>query len=120
MIGVNERLRPTERLHHAREFTSVFRRGRCFRTPHLRFHYRASRFAAPRLGLVVSRRLGNAVRRNRIKRRLREVFRRNKARLDRPYDVILVALGEPRPYADYEKAFSGFLAHLDESTGRAP
>ena len=43
-----------------------------------------------RLGLAVSTKVGDAVRRNRVKRLAREVFRKNHARL-RAVDVLLVA-----------------------------
>ena len=44
----------------------------------------------PRLGLVVTKRLGKAVRRNRVKRLLREFFRRHKGALP-PVDLIIMA-----------------------------
>jgi ribonuclease P protein component len=44
-----------------------------------------------RLGVVSSRKVGNAVRRNRARRRLREIFRRHRHRLRGPVDVVLVA-----------------------------
>lgn len=46
---------------------------------------------APRLGVVTSRKLGNAVVRNRARRLLRECFRLNQRRLSRPVDLVLVA-----------------------------
>lgn len=43
----------------------------------------------PRLGIVVSRKVGPAVLRNRIKRWIREVFRKHKASLPSGVDVVL-------------------------------
>jgi len=47
--------------------------------------------AALRLGVVASRKTGNAVARNRAKRRLREVFRLNRHRFHGNVDIILIA-----------------------------
>jgi len=44
-----------------------------------------------RVGITVSSRVGNAVARNRIRRLLREIFRRQRARLPGGIDVVLVA-----------------------------
>jgi ribonuclease P protein component len=44
----------------------------------------------PRLGLAVTRRLGKAVKRNRVKRLLREFFRRHKSKLP-PRDLVIMA-----------------------------
>ena len=50
---------------------------------------------ASRVGLTVSRKVGNAVRRNRIKRWLREVVRSVPAPSGGPWDLVLI----PRPEA---------------------
>lgn len=59
-----------------------------------------------RLGLIVSKKNGKAVTRNRIKRRLREVFRHNKSSL-LGYNTVVIA--RPRlaqgQQSDLEKAF---------------
>ena len=44
-----------------------------------------------RLGLTVSTKLGNAVRRNRIRRRLREAYRLLEPRLSHGFDIVIVA-----------------------------
>jgi ribonuclease P protein component len=44
-----------------------------------------------RLGVTVSRRVGNAVVRNRVKRRVREWFRCERGRFGRPLDVVVIA-----------------------------
>jgi ribonuclease P protein component len=53
--------------------------------------------AGSRLGVTVGKRIGSAVRRNRIKRVVREVFRRNKALFPAGCDVVFVA----RPGAEH-------------------
>jgi len=60
-----------------------------------------------RLGITVTRKLGGAVRRNRTKRLLREVFRRNRHRLTPALDVVVNARRgiEERSYAELEAEF---------------
>lgn len=106
----DERLRPFERMKLPREFRRVFRRGRRFGSPFLRIHFAPTNRSYSRLGLVVKRKLGKAVTRNRLKRRLREVFRKHKYRLQRPLDVVLVAERELRSYEEYREVFLRFIA----------
>jgi ribonuclease P protein component len=57
----------------------------------------------PRLGLSIGRRAGNAVRRNAIKRRVREAFRHLQHDLDRGYDlVVTVKQHAPMPMQEYQ------------------
>jgi len=88
--GPDLRLRPTERIQRQDEFRRVLRGGRVFRDPILRIHFLASGRELSRLGLVVSRKSGNAVARNLLKRRLRAIFRRVKWRFRTPLDLVLV------------------------------
>jgi len=46
--------------------------------------------SGPRLGVTVSRRVGNAVTRNRIRRRVREWFRRQRSQLPRDLDLVVI------------------------------
>jgi len=50
-----------------------------------------SSHAGMHLGVITSRRIGNAVVRVRARRLLREAFRLNQHRIDRPVDLVLVA-----------------------------
>jgi ribonuclease P protein component len=52
---------------------------------------RAQPEGTTRLGLTVSTKVGNAVVRNRIRRRLRELFRTRRQRLPKGLDVVLIA-----------------------------
>lgn len=64
------------RIHQGDDFRRVFRTGRKSGTKHLVIHFlpTADESHAPRVGFVVSRAVGNAVTRNRVKRRLRAIM----------------------------------------------
>ncbi|TNE84977.1 MAG: ribonuclease P protein component [Deltaproteobacteria bacterium] len=63
------------RLRRSVEFKQVQRRGKRLSTENLRICVLPNALAAPRFGLTVSRKVGNAVVRNRVKRWLREAIR---------------------------------------------
>ena len=86
-------LRRDQRLRHDRQFreayaASALRRARC-----MVMFLREAPDSAARLGVVASRKVGNAVERARAKRRLREVFRLNRHLLPPGFraDIVLVA-----------------------------
>jgi ribonuclease P protein component len=69
-------LRPEDRLHRRSEYLQIQRSGVHLRTRHFVVYVaRIPGQPQPRLGLTVSRAVGKAVTRNRIKRRVRESFR---------------------------------------------
>jgi ribonuclease P protein component len=64
----------------------------------------------PRLGISIGRVVGTAVRRNRIKRMLRESFRLIQHDLPRGYDVVIaVRPHEPLILAEYQRLLSHLL-----------
>ena len=66
-----------DRLHRSAEFIRLQQSGLRFQSPHFVL-YAGTLETEPersRLGVTVSRRIGNAVIRNRVKRRVREIFR---------------------------------------------
>lgn len=58
---------------------------------YLVLYARKNRSAANRVGVTVSKKLGGAVVRNRVRRRLREVYRLNEMRFAPGWDIVVVA-----------------------------
>ncbi len=73
---VGERLRPGDRLRERRDFLRCYRRGRRIEGAFAVLHVHPNERGAPRLGITASRKVGNAVVRHRLKRQVRETFRR--------------------------------------------
>jgi ribonuclease P protein component len=91
------RFRPEQRIRKRSEYRRILNGGVRVATPHCVFVV-ASREAKPedlrpRLGLVVSRKVGGAVLRNRFKRLAREVFRKTESLLPRDADIVVIARG---------------------------
>jgi ribonuclease P protein component len=85
MPGKNVFPRRSRLLKHA-EFEAVYKKGRRHFSPSMTFFYQLDPLAerkAARVGFTVSRALGGAVQRNRMKRRLRDAVRHHREELDR-------------------------------------
>ena len=81
------------RLHTSQEFATVVRSGRRAGTRHLVVHLLHTEGRdAPRVGFVVSAKVGNAVVRHRVTRRLRPLMRDELDRLAPGTDVVVRAL----------------------------
>ena len=60
---------------------------------YLVLYARKNRFSTNRVGVTVGKKLGHAVVRNRVRRRLREVYRLNESRFASGWDIVVVARG---------------------------
>lgn len=76
---------------------------------------RPNRTGGNRVGITVSRKLGKAHIRNRIRRRLREVYRCNEDRFLPGWDIVVVARSRAID-ADFESLTRAYL-HLAEKAG---
>ncbi len=82
---------PKLRLTSRRQFQAVYKQGRRTGTASFTMFGLSNDQAGPRLGITVTRKVGNAVRRNRIKRVFREIFRQNLHQLDAALDLVINA-----------------------------
>tara|TARA_B100001059_G_scaffold230550_1_gene264933 strand:- start:636 stop:1010 length:375 start_codon:yes stop_codon:yes gene_type:complete len=108
-----ERFSRRFRLRHKREFQAVYGRRHRRESGPLLVYALENELGHPRLGLSVSRKTGGAVRRVRMKRRLRECFRTLKNELDAGFDYIVVV----RPHddsgaPDYERHLRSTMERL--------
>lgn len=85
-------LKPEERISKSLDFIALKLHGKRHYTKHFSVIIKENERGDARLGIAVSKRIGNAVRRNRIKRLAREFFRLNKHRIPKGYDVMIIAL----------------------------
>jgi len=112
-------------LTRSADFERVFRRGRSFGNRHLVLHLfprdagtEPADRREPRVGLSVSRRVGGAVERNRVKRLLREAFGAHGAALPATVDVVVVARPDALELAERE-GLAGISAALAELIEKA-
>ncbi|MGO8690642.1 MAG: ribonuclease P protein component [Thermoguttaceae bacterium] len=111
----DQRLPRVVRIRHRLDFQRIYR-ARCIAgDDNLLVYGGPNGLPYPRLGLSVSRKIGNAVRRNRWRRLLREAFRISRPQLPAGVDLIVI----PRPAAKPElAALLASLARLAARVGR--
>jgi ribonuclease P protein component len=107
------------RLSRSAEFERVYRQGRSTANRHLVLYaFPNQSTERPRLGLSVSRKVGGAVERNRVKRLLREAFARAQDGLSPGQDLVVVARPQAGELAERE-GLAGVDASLAELISKA-
>jgi ribonuclease P protein component len=108
------------RLSRSAEFERVYRHGRSTANRHLVLYtFPNASTEQPRLGLSVSRKVGGAVERNRVKRLLREAFAQVEGGLQPGQDVVVVARPTAAELVDRDglEGVATALAELIEKAG---
>ena len=108
--------RPAERISRRAEFQQVYNRGAKVHSRYATVFLLANELGIGRLGVAATRKLGGAVRRNRAKLLIREVFRRNKVAPG--YDVVVIP---KRPLLDATLTVleADYRASVERQLGRA-
>lgn len=91
---MDETLSPQERIRKKKDFLSLYKKGNRYRGKYFNLIYLSNDLDFSRMAVIASKKVGNAVRRNRIKRLMRALFRRNKTLLKYPLDIIFIAKKE--------------------------
>ena len=73
------------------DFRRIYAKGKSAVSLCAVVYCRRNRLGSNRVGITVSKKIGKAVVRNRIRRRFREIVRLNSGRLEQGWDLILVA-----------------------------
>lgn len=106
------RLNRASRLAQSRDFARVRRQGQRLVLGCLIANWnRLPDGAAPKLGVVTSKKIGGAVQRSRARRLLRESFRQHQHEFAQPVELVLVARNSiaGKKFADVEKDFLAAL-----------
>jgi ribonuclease P protein component len=98
-------------LKNSLEFGKVYKRGRSFADGLLAVYVLKKEDQNLRLGISVSKKVGNSVVRHRITRLIRESFRNSRANVKNGYDIVVVARSKAKGknYFEINEAFLKLL-----------
>ncbi len=114
-----ERLRRYERLRLRRDFDRVFKEGKSVQDDVIRIVYVKNGLDHRRMAVVVRKRIGKAHVRNRLKRLVREVFRKNKGAFPRGFDMVFIfkdgvrEIAEDLKYDDLKKTILKLVERME-------
>lgn len=108
MANSDQRFPRRERLSKRREFLEVYEKGEKAKGRYFYLYFLRNHLPYNRLGITVTRKTGGPAIRNRIKRCLREVFRRNKKAVE-PFCDLVINVTRAAPKASYHSLEEEFL-----------
>lgn len=79
------------RLKSNRDFRKTYDKGKSFANKYLVIFFVKNRLDNNRVGIAVTKKLGNSVVRNKIRRRIREAYRLNSYKVKQGYDIVFLS-----------------------------
>ena len=100
-------MKHTVALKQNHEFRRLYSKGKSAVSPYFAIYCRKTNRPYSRLGITTGVKLGKAVKRNFVRRRIRELYRTNEEKFLPGYDIVVVARTRAifGRYADLERAF---------------
>ncbi len=92
------------------EFRYIYKTGKSYANKYIVMYIKDNKGQTNRIGISVSKKVGNSVIRHRLTRILREIFRLNEEHLKKGNDIIVIVRNNSKD-ADYKKMESAYL-HL--------
>ncbi len=107
-------MKHTVALKQNHEFRRLYAKGRSAVSPYFAIYCRKTNRPVSRLGITTGVKLGNAVKRNRARRRIRELYRTHEGMLLPGYDVVVVARTRViyGQYRELERSFLQLMGQL--------
>lgn len=99
------------RIRKNAEYRVVYKRGRSFSNELLVLYVYNKRSDVSRVGVSVSKKVGKSVIRNKVRRRIYEVYRLNSDKIKQGYDLVFIArnLIKNKSYFEIEKSVINLL-----------
>lgn len=118
--GPGQRFRPEDRIRRKADFDRAYASGHRISSKLFTLIATVSEHGRPRLGVTISRKVGGAVVRNAVRRRIREAFRRNRDAIASDIDIIVHVRPEARGagYSELEAELLGALRRYGSQVKR--
>lgn len=104
-------LESNERIKKSSNFKYVYSRGKSVSDRNLVLYIARNGMNINKVGLSVSKKVGNSVTRNRIRRLIKEAYRLNKKSFKKGYDLVFIARASAAfaGYFDIERSIKGLM-----------
>ncbi|KLO20806.1 ribonuclease P [Marinitoga sp. 1197] len=87
---MKETFKKKERIHFKKDFDRVFSCGKRHIDKYFVIVYTKNNLNFSRIGITIKRKFGKAYKRNRLKRYIREIYRKNKSLFPQDYDIVFL------------------------------